>query len=77
LFQIAKENPSAFDFFDRMEEQYGEGKYQFFRQNRTAKQILEEAKSWTGSIKDDAQNLYIQNDLFSENCEAFTNDCGV
>jgi len=77
LFQIAKENPSAFDFFDRMEEEYGEGKYQFFRQNRTTKQILEQAKYWNGNVIDDAQNLNIQNDLFSENCEAFTNDCGV
>ena len=77
LFQIAKENPSAFDFFDRMEEQYGEGKYQFFRQNRTAKQIMEQAKEWNGNVIDDAQNVTIQTDLFSESCEAFTSDCGV
>ena len=77
LFQIAKENPSAFDFFDRMEQEYGEGKYQFFRQNRTTKQILEQAKDWNGNVIDDSQNITIQTDLFSESCEAFTNDCSV
>jgi hypothetical protein len=77
LFQIAKENPSTFDFFNRMEEQYGEGKYQFFRQNRTTKQILEQAKEWNGNVIDDSQNITIQTDLFSENCEPFTNDCSV
>ena len=77
LFQIAKENPSAFDFFDRMEEEYGLGKYQFFRNNRTAKQILIEAKEWNGKVEDDAKDLNIQQDLFSESCEAFTNDCQV
>lgn len=77
LFQIAKENPTAFDFFDRMEQEYGEGKYQFFRQNRTTKQIMEQAKEWNGNVTDDAQNVTIQTDLFSESCEAFTSDCGV
>ena len=32
LFQIAKENPKAFDFFDRMEQLYGNGQ-QIFRKN--------------------------------------------
>ena len=36
LFQIAKENPKAFDFFDRMEKQYGNGQ-QIFRKNRISK----------------------------------------
>ena len=76
LFQIAKENPSAFDFFDRMEEQYGNGQ-QIFRHNRTTKQILEQAKEWNGNVIDDSQNITIQTDLFSENCEPFTNDCSV
>lgn len=77
LYQIARENPSAFDFFDRMEEEYGQGKYQFFRHNRTAKQIIKESKEWNGQVFDDSQNANIQTELFSESCEAFTNDCGV
>lgn len=76
LFQIAKENPSAFDFFDKMEQEYGNGQ-QIFRQNRTTKQILEQAKDWNGNVIDDSQNITIQTDLFSESCEAFTNDCSV
>ena len=76
LFQIAKENPSAFNFFDRMEQEFGNGQ-QIFRQNRTTKQILEQAKDWNGNVIDDSQNITIQTDLFSENCEAFTNDCSV
>ena len=76
LFQIAKENPNAFDFFDRMEQEYGNGQ-QIFRQNRTTKQILEQAKDWNGNVIDDSQNITIQTDLFSESCEAFTNDCSV
>ena len=76
LFQIAKENPNAFDFFDRMEQEYGNGQ-QIFRQNRTTKQILEQAKDWNGNVIDDSQNITIQTDLFSESCEVFTNDCSV
>ena len=71
LFQIAKENPNAFDFFDRMEQEYGNGQ-QIFRQNRTTKQILEQAKDWNGNVIDDSQNITIQTDLFSESCEVFT-----
>lgn len=70
LFQIAKENPSAFDFFDRMEKQYGNGQ-QIFRKNRTAEIILEEAKNWNGTIKDDSINELTLFD--NDNCEIFSN----
>jgi len=72
LFQIAKENPKAFDFFDRMEQQYGNG-HQIFRKNRTTKMLLEEAKNWKGTVKDDSEN---EPTLFdNESCEVFSS-CG-
>lgn len=72
LFQIAKENPKAFDFFDRMEQIYGNGQ-QIFRKNRTTKMILEEAKNWNGTVKDDSEN---EPTLFdNESCEVFSS-CG-
>jgi len=70
LFQIAKENPSAFDFFDRMEKQYGNGQ-QIFRKNRTAEMILEESKNWNGTIKDDCINELTLFD--NDSCEVFSN----
>jgi hypothetical protein len=85
LFQIAKENPKSFEFMDRMEEKYGlvgaefakeyEGKRKrtFFRKNRTTKQILDEAKSWNGQIKDDSDEYVYQLDLLGgDSCEVFS-----
>ena len=70
LFQIAKENPKAFDFFDRMEKQYGNGQ-QIFRKNRTTEMILEESKNCNGTVKDDSEN---EPTLFdNESCEIFSN----
>ena len=49
LYKIAQENPSYFDFFDRMEQKYG--KYEdgrdrfFFRRNRSTQDILKESKT--------------------------------
>ena len=72
LFQIAKENPKAFEFFDRMEQQYGNGQ-QIFRKNRTTKMLLEEAKNWNGTVKDDSEN---EPTLFdNESCEVLSS-CG-
>jgi hypothetical protein len=91
LYQIAKENPKAFEFMDTMEQKYGnffpaqriemrakEGKelpkdITFFRNNRSAKQILEEAKSWNGKIKDDSDQYVYQIDLLGgESCEVWS-----
>lgn len=91
LYQIAKENPSAFDFMNRMEQKYGnyfppqrikkwlsEGKeipknITFFRNNRSALQIFEEAKEWNGKIKNDADVYTYQLDLLGgESCEVFS-----
>jgi len=80
LYQIAKENPSAFDFMNKMEQKYpidpmGHNKV-FFRNNRSAKQILEEAKKWNGKIKNDADEYTYQLDLLGgESCEVFS-ECG-
>ena len=93
LYQIAKENPNAFDFMRRMEEKYGnffpkhrlekwlaEGKeipknITFFRNNRSAVQILQEAQNWNGKIKDDSDEYSYQTDLLGgDGCEVFS-DC--
>lgn len=91
LYQIAQENPKAFDFMDRMEQKYGnfipqqriekykaEGKeipknMTFFRNNRSAQQILAEAKNWSGIVHNDAENYNYQIDLLGgESCEVFS-----
>jgi hypothetical protein len=79
LYQIAKENPSAFDFMNEMEQKYpidplGHPKV-FFRNNRSARQILEEAENWNGKIKNDADEYTYQLDLLGgDSCEVFS-DC--
>jgi hypothetical protein len=91
LYQIAKENPQAFDFMSKMELKYGnffppqriekwikEGKVvpkdiTFFRNNRSATQMLEESKTWNGKIKNDADQYTYQLDLLGgESCEVFS-----
>lgn len=48
----------------------------FFRNNRSAKQILEESKSWNGKIKDDSDEYTYQLDLLGgDSCEVFS-ECG-
>lgn len=94
LFQIAKENPSAFDFMNEMEEKYGNyfpaqrhekfiisGKeipnnITFFRNNRSAKEILEQSKNWNGKVLNDADVYNYQLDLIGgESCEVWS-ECG-
>jgi hypothetical protein len=80
LYQIAQENHKAFDFMDKMEEKYSIGRngkpITFFRKDRSAKQILEEAKNWNGKIKNDADEYTYQLDLLGgESCEVWS-ECG-
>ena len=94
LYQIAKENPNAFDFMNEMEQKYGnffppqriekfisEGKevpknIKFFRNNRSAIQIIEESKNWNGKIIDDSKQYSYQLDLLGgESCEVWA-ECG-
>jgi hypothetical protein len=78
LYQIAKENPKAFDFMAEMERKYSlnsnTGKKEvFFRNNRSALQILEESKNFKGKVKDDSDNYTWQLDLIGgESCEVFS-----
>lgn len=91
LFQIYKENPNAFDFMIRMEEQYGHfipqsrlekrkkenkenpDKMTFFRYNRSAIDIIEQAKNWNGIVRDDSQQYNYQIDLLGgESCEIWS-----
>ena len=80
LFQIAKENPSAFDFMNEMELKYpidplGHNKT-FFRYNRSAKEILEQSKNWNGKVLNDADVYNYQLDLIGgESCEVWS-ECG-
>lgn len=87
LYQIYNENPRAFEFMDRMERKYGLlgpefAKYDnaksrvFFRRHRSATDIMCEAESWRGSIRDDAKDYAYQltiND--GDSCDAFAADC--
>lgn len=80
LYQIAKENPKAFDFMDRMEQKYPIGRngerIVFFRKDRSAKDILEQSKNWNGKIKNDADEYTYQLDLLGgDSCEVFS-ECG-
>lgn len=81
LFQIYKENPKAFEFMDRMERKYpmnfNSGKKEvFFRNNRSATDIMCAAENWNGKIKNDADYYTFQIDLLgADNCEVFS-ECG-
>jgi hypothetical protein len=68
------------DFFplQRIEKWQIEGKelpknITFFRNNRSAKQILAEAKVWKGIVRNDADQYAYQLDLLGgESCEVFS-----
>jgi len=90
LFTIANENPKAFEFMKRMEEKYGfigaefakeyEGKRErtFFRGNMSGEQIIEQAKTFDGKVKDDSIEYNFQTDIDligGESCEVFS-ECG-
>ncbi len=79
LFQIARENPKAFDFMDRMERKYPYGKngevVKFFRKHRSATDILVQADNFYGKVKDDSTNYSFQTELDligGESCEVFS-----
>jgi hypothetical protein len=82
LYQIAKENPGAFDFMDKMEREHclssNSGKKEvFFRNNRSAQDILLESQNWNGKIKNDADQYTYQIDLLGgESCEVFSECSG-
>jgi len=81
LFQIYKENPKAFEFMDRMEREYplnsNTGKKEvFFRNNRSASDIIFQAQNWNGIIRNDAEQYNYQIDLLGgDSCEVFS-ECG-
>jgi hypothetical protein len=84
LYQIYHENPEYFEFNLEMEEKYGHlnarngERFTFFRRNRSAEDIIREAKEWSGKIRDDSQNVNYQTSLLdyeSESCEVFSS-CG-
>lgn len=77
LFQIYKENPKAFDFMDRMERKYQIGKdgskTVFFRENRSATEIMCLAEEWNGKVKNDAEIYDFQVDILrQDSCEVFS-----
>jgi hypothetical protein len=70
LFRIANETPEAYSFFNRMEEEHGNG-YTFFRGNRSTKDILNQAKEAAKQT-----NLDFDNDLIGgDSCEVYS-ECG-
>lgn len=76
LFQIAKENPKAFEFMDMMEDKYGMLRGErsvFFRNQRSAKDILEQSMAFNGKVIDDSTNYAWQLDLIGgDSCEVFS-----
>lgn len=77
LYQIYKENPKAFDFMDRMERKYPLGKdggrVTFFRNYRSATDIMVEAEKWNGKVIDDSNKYSYQLDLLGgDSCEVFS-----
>ncbi len=84
LYQIAHENPKAFEFMAEMERKYPRVGNEFtkdetaidrvfFRKNRSTLQILEEAKKWRGKIPNDADTYTWQIDLLGgDSCEVFS-----
>jgi hypothetical protein len=89
LYKIAQEHEEWFGFMSDMEAKYPrvgaefekeDGHLRndrvFFRGSKTAKQIIEESKSWEGVVKDDSNFYSFQEDLFeSESCEVWSS-CG-
>lgn len=83
LFQIYRENPKAFSFMADMERKYPRVGSEFikdsnakdrvfFRSNRSVTDIIRQAKSWSGSVKNDADEYTYQIDLLGgDNCEIF------
>jgi hypothetical protein len=77
LYQIAKENPNAFDFMAEMESKYPRIGNEFtkdkkaknrlfFRKHRSAIDIINESKMFNGNVKDDSKDYNIQLNLFDE-----------
>lgn len=85
LYQIARERPRFFEFMGSMEKKYPRvgpefKKYKtnvnrtFFRKNRTAADIIAEASSFQGSVKDDA-DMYDTDLVGGDSCEVWSS-CG-
>ena len=77
LWTIAKEKPEKFNSFDEIEEKYSrfipssredEGKtITFFRNNRTAKDIIKESETKLKTSVDDSQNINFQTSILDNN----------
>lgn len=77
LFQIAKENESAFNFTLRMEEKYGRVGAEFkkdktapsrvfFRKHRSSNDIIRESLKWNGSISEINTDEPVQCEIWSD-----------
>lgn len=87
LYKIAIENQKAFGFMDEMESKYPRVGNEFlkdatakdrvfFRGHRTAKDIIEQSKSWKGFVRNDSIDYNQQLEMFeNESCEVFS-ECG-
>lgn len=88
LYTIAKETPEFFDSFNYLENKYANfiplsrdqsvKGITFFRDNKSAKEILEESKHFNGIVRDDSAQLNYQTsllDIDTESCDIFA-ECG-
>jgi len=88
LYKIAQETPEYFNSFNELENKYtnfippsrdqtAKG-ITFFRNNKSAKDIIEESKDFNGIIRDDSADLNYQTsllDIDTESCDIFA-ECG-
>lgn len=76
LFRLAKERPNDFHFMMEMEEKYSQnGKYVFFRGNRSTWDILDQSKLSLAKLRNDSENYAIQYELDlvgGDSCEVFS-----
>lgn len=72
LAQIYKENPNYFNFNKKMENEYGKGKYTFFRNGRSTEQLIKDLEKINSEPKDKHLDLNFQTNLFSESCDIYS-----
>ena len=71
-------HPSRIAYLKKKGKPIPQGPFRFYRERKSANDILETAKTWTKEMIDDKLDTNVQNNLFEdeiESCEVFTN-CG-
>ena len=72
LAKIYKDNPEYFNFNEEMENKYGCGKYTFFRNGRSTKELLEQLKKIKKTPLDKHTQTEYQANLFEDSCDIYS-----